>query len=325
MPTSRVVLSAMAWSLSGLATFVDGGDAAVSVEVEEPPGDVALPRPVHGKAWPLGPHVLASCPRTSHCGPTAAARSARPCVQSWAHKRWPPGSQPSARSLTRGVEPADMNAELVEINGGPGRESHVAVPGRKSWWTASLSGNGNRCSNWPCVASTCGGSPLPSASVQCRSSALSRSWSLSRPPFHADSCVNASHTLRPALINKVCGLSAGTTGVGSFWEPQVVRRRHACQLDAAQCATERTEGMGDVSRQVIRDGPLPPHVHGHVRRSRDFEPLATQMRYRIAPGAGPDLFFELIRLHRPLPHRVFTHVTLHNLILTCAINQTKRK
>ena len=49
-----------------------------------------------------------------------AARSARPLRPVVGGERWPPGSRHRSRVTYQGVEPGDMNAELVEINGGPG-------------------------------------------------------------------------------------------------------------------------------------------------------------------------------------------------------------
>ena len=60
------------------------------------------------------------CPRTSRCGPTAAARSARPCVRSWARTTVAAWFAAIGTVTYQGVEPARHDAALVEINGGPG-------------------------------------------------------------------------------------------------------------------------------------------------------------------------------------------------------------
>jgi hypothetical protein len=60
-------------------------------------------------------------------------------------------------------------------------------------------------------------------------------------------------------------------------------------------------------------------THGHRLRcwvSRDLEPLAAYMDGGMAPGTGPDLLSPSRRRHQPLPHRLSTHITLHQRILT---------
>ncbi|MCX4400026.1 hypothetical protein OG887_44040 (plasmid) [Streptomyces sp. NBC_00053] len=132
----------------------------------------------------------------------------------------------------------------------------------------------------------------------------------------ADPRVLTSHSLRPAVVDDTRYFPAGTTGILSFWQPPAIGRRQASFPDPAQCPVEDAEGMGDTSGKAVRDGPLPAHLHGQVRRSRDLKPLAAHVGGGMAPGTGPDLLFPRRRWHRPLPHRPSTHITLHRWILT---------
>lgn len=52
-----------------------------------------------------------------------------------------------------------------------------------------------------------------------------------------------------------------------------------CRLPGFRRAScRRCRSVGDVGGKAVRDGPLPAHLHGQVRRPRDLEPLTTHMR-----------------------------------------------